>query len=353
MFKNTYDNLMNKLTEGKKTVLLTHLKCENDKKGSIIKKELMTRYDIRSSYEDELNMKINNALVTGKTNIYKTKDNSMILIEPYFPKPRLIIFGGGHIAKPLVNFGTKVGFSTTVVDDRPSFANLGRFPNANDVICDSFENSFNQFNIRDSDFIIIVTRGHRHDEVCLRNTLKYSPAYIGMIGSKRRVKGIKDKLLNDGYTDDQLDQVNAPIGLDIGAVTPEEIAISIIGEVISYRRINKTSDKTIKKVNWPEFEPDIINNLYKEDDVPKALVTIISSKGSVPRKAGAKMIVWLDGRTLGSIGGGCSEASIITNARDIILEKGYAIEEVDMTADMAEKEGMVCGGKMKVLIEAL
>ncbi|MTI49140.1 MAG: xanthine dehydrogenase [Firmicutes bacterium] len=339
---------------------MTYLKTVDNKSGNIIKKELITREDIDSTNQQttvskELNEKLNHALHTGNIEILNMKNNDQILIEPYFPKPRLIILGGGHIAIPLVAFGTKVGFSATVIDDRPSFANSNRFPKASEIICDSFKNSFSKLNIGESDFIVIVTRGHKHDETCLRNALRCNPAYIGMIGSKRRVKGVKDKLLSDGYTANRIEEINAPIGLDIGAVTPEEIAIAIIAEIISYRRISKNpaTSKITKKVNWPEFDPEIIENLLVKEEIPKALVTIISSKGSVPRKAGAKMLVWFDGRTIGSIGGGCSEASVITTARDVMLNKSYSIEDVDMTADMAEEEGMVCGGKMKVLIESL
>lgn len=332
----------------------------DEKSGSISDKLILTgdnlEYDFSSISKDEsLNQKIPYSLETGNVQLINTQDEKLVLVEPYFPDPRLIVLGGGHIAKPLVEFGTKLGFYVTVVDDRPSFANSNRFPDADKVICESFENSFNLINISRSDFVVIVTRGHRHDGICLRKSLDCNPAYIGMIGSKRRVKGMKNELLNEGYTEEQLNKLNAPIGLDIGAITPEEIALSIIAQVVSFRRTGRSSldskaDK--KKFNWPEFDSIVIDEMAKGIEEPKALVTIISAKGSVPRKAGAKMIVWGDGRTIGSIGGGCSEASVITTARDVILDKGYVIQHVDMTGDVAEEEGMVCGGIMDVLIES-
>lgn len=355
MFENIYENLFKELNNGKQSALLTFMKPTSSKKGVIEKKVCLTKADLESNSSpimEDLKNEIFNTFKTGIPFLYKSEDES-VLIEPFFPKPRLIILGGGHIAKPLCEFAFKVGFSVVVADDRPSFANTNRFPEADEVICEDFQNVFDKLNLRTSDFVVIVTRGHRHDGVCLRNTLKYEPAYIGMIGSKRRVREMMNQLIEEGYSKERLDEVHSPIGINIGAVTPEEIAISIIAEVIGSRRALGTKMSNNTKFNWPEFDVDVVNEACKNSEVPRALITIISSKGSVPRKSGAKMIVWLDGRTMGSIGGGCSEANIATLSRDIILNKGYSIEHVDMTGIVAEDEGMVCGGTMEVLIEAI
>jgi len=200
-------------------------------------------------------------------------------------------------------------------------------------------------NINKSSFVVIVTRGHRHDMLCLKRTLEYDAGYVGMIGSKRRIKITREQLLNEGYSNEQLDNVNAPIGLDINAVSPEEIAISILAQLISYKRS--------KKVNYLEFDNLIIEELAKNTNETRAMATIVLTKGSVPRRAGAKMIIYPDGRILGSIGGGCSEGEVINAARDIIRNGGYKIQKVDMTGDVAEDEGMVCGGIMEVLIERI
>lgn len=358
MFNDIYRNLSDKLSSGNEAVMLTFMKPVSGKKGSITDKHILIRDNLENdplfvNTNETLRQKILLAFDSGNLQLVDAKEET-ILIEPYFSKPRLIILGGGHIAKPLADFGAKVGFSVVVVDDRPTFAHPSRFPEASEVVCESFENCFSRLDIRKSDFVVIVTRGHRHDGVCLRSTLSYNPAYIGMIGSRRRVKAMKEELLNEGYSKEQIDNVNSPIGLDIGAVTPEEIAISIIAQVISFRRArgNIVNKEANIKFNWPEFDDTVIKEMSKEADAPKALITIISSKGSVPRKAGAKMIVWLDGKVMGSIGGGCSEASIITIARTTILNNEYTIEHVDMTGDVAEDEGMVCGGIMDVLIES-
>ncbi len=185
----------------------------------------------------------------------------------------------------------------------------------------------------------------------MRKVLKYDLNYIGMIGSKRRVSAMREELIKEGFAKAKLDLVNAPIGLDISAITPDEIAISIVSQLISYK--NKASiDKFGKSFAFQEFDAEVTKKAAEESILPKAIVTILSSKGSVPRKSGAKMVAYYDGRTVGSIGGGCSEAGVLIKAKNIILDKGFLIEHVDMTDDVAESEGMVCGGVMEVLIEA-
>ena len=163
-----------------------------------------------------------------------------------------------------------------------------------------------------------------------------------------------EQLLGEGCEKEALDKVNAPIGIEIGAVTPDEIAFSIIAQVIKYRRLVYASDSNPAnvKTNWPEFDRDVLLELSRDDNTPKAIVTIIDTKGSVPRKAGAKMIVWPRGEISGSIGGGCSEGAVIDNARCILRNGGYQLQRVDMTGVVAEDEGMVCGGIMDVAIES-
>ena len=347
MYKDKYKELLDQLLKGNQTALLTYLK-PNDK--SINKKLVLPYLKDKAMDEGPLEEKMKEAFSKGTPSLYEN-GNESVLIEPYYPKPRLIIFGGGHIAKPLSELGHRVGFSVVVIDDRPTFANNVRFPDADEVLCEDFNEVFNHINIRESDFIVIVTRGHKHDGICLRKSLDFDPAYIGMIGSRRRVKAVKEELRNEGHSQEIIDSICSPIGLSIGAVTPDEIAISIIAEVISHRRSLGQKYSNDKNFNWPEFDSYVIKEMAKEFEAPRALVTIISNKGSVPRKAGAKMIVWLDGRLMGTIGGGCSEADIITLSRNVIRDTGYAIEHIDMTGEVAEENGMVCGGTMEVLIE--
>ncbi|WP_066629601.1 XdhC/CoxI family protein [Clostridium magnum] len=354
---NIYKKLLEELELGNKAVMITVMDDKECGEKNCNRKILYTEDNIANSCISDLNKvvyeKAKQSLETGNLEFVQVNETESYLIEPYFPEPRLIVFGGGHIAKPLVEFGARAGFLVTVIDDRPSFANTARFPGAEKVICESFDKCFDLINLNRSTFVVIVTRGHRHDMECLREVLKHDTAYVGMIGSKRRVKGAMEQLVNEGYSKKKLDKVNAPIGIEIGAVTPDEIAFSIIAQVIKYRRLadGKEEKKILSKVNWPEIDRDVLMELCEEDSLPKAIITIISTKGSVPRKAGAKMLVWSNGKVSGSIGGGCSEGEVIVKSRYLLRDREYEVHRVDMTAEVAEEEGMVCGGIMDVFLE--
>jgi xanthine dehydrogenase accessory factor len=140
------------------------------------------------------------------------------------------------------------------------------------------------------------------------------------------------------------------IGLCIGAATPPELAVSIMAELISCKRLTGKNTKHAA-ISRSDADMNVLYALAIETDVPKAIVTIISTKASVPRGAGAKMLVYADGRIMGSIGGGCREAEVIISSRSIIGAKRFCTHEIDLTTDIAEEEGMVCGGVMTVLIE--
>ncbi|HEX3032911.1 MAG TPA: XdhC/CoxI family protein [Bacillota bacterium] len=161
-----------------------------------------------------------------------------VFIEPTSAAVSLVILGGGHIALPLASMADLLGYRVTVVDDRPSFANPGRFPKAERVICDSFEKALKGLEITPDTYIVIVTRGHRHDRVCLEQVVSSPAGYLGMIGSRRRVKALLADLEADGVSPELLNRIHAPIGLAIGAETPAEIAVSIIGEIISVHHSN-------------------------------------------------------------------------------------------------------------------
>jgi xanthine dehydrogenase accessory factor len=281
--------------------------------------------------------------------MYNQKDNMIEIDEPVFPLERLIILGGGHIALPLCDFASKCGFNVYVVDDRLDFANKERFPLAKEVICNTFENALNDLKITSYDYVVIITRGHKHDAICLRNLLvNVEPFYLGMIGSKRRVKGLLDMLKKEGYDKNRIDKICSPIGLKIGAITPEEISISILSQLIAYKHLSDYNSNHY--INETDLDYNIIEYLAVNKE-PKSIVTIIYTKGSTPRREGAKMCVNLHGKTIGSIGGGCSEGAIIRDAIDIIGTRSYKVVDIDMSGDIAEDDGMVCGGSMKVLIE--
>ena len=255
-------------------------------------------------------------------------ENGMtVLCEPVFPPERLIILGGGHVALQLCELAAKCDFRTIVCDDRPEFADRKRFAAAEDVLCGPFEDCLRSLQLTSFDYAVILTRGHAHDGDCLRTILSGpEPAYTGMIGSRRKVSGLLDELRKEGFRKEKLDRICAPIGLRIGAVTPQEIAVSIMAQLIEYRRMQEYANGRICRDT--DLTPEIIRYLAEETE-PRAVATVIETKGSTPRRAGAKMAVTAEGRIIGTIGGGGGEAVIIREARKMIGTGKYRMCFVD------------------------
>jgi len=159
-----------------------------------------------------------------------------IYVEPILPIPQVYIFGAGHVAHSVYKVARLAGFDVVVVDDREAYANRERFPDATDVISEDFDLALQKVDPSESSYIVIVTRGHRDDMRILRWAVQTPARYIGMIGSKRKVLGTYKELQAEGMPAELFDRVKAPIGLEIGAVTPEEIAIAIVAEMIAFRR---------------------------------------------------------------------------------------------------------------------
>jgi xanthine dehydrogenase accessory factor len=164
-----------------------------------------------------------------------------VFVEPVVPQPRVFIFGAGHISKSLSKVAVLAGFETVIVDNREQFANRERFPEAAEVYAEEYDDVFGKLTIRDTSYVVIVTRGHRDDMRVLRHVVTTQARYIAMIGSKRKVIGVVKELEKEGIPRKAFDRVFAPMGLEIGAITPEEIAIAVVAEMIAVRR-NADSD---------------------------------------------------------------------------------------------------------------
>lgn len=158
-----------------------------------------------------------------------------VFVEPILPQPRLFIFGAGHVSTAVAKVASLAGFWIGVVDDRESFANLERFPMAGEIHT-SFEDAFAKIRANASTYLVIVTRGHKDDMRVLEWAVQTSARYIGMIGSRRKVISVYKALEKTGIAAEKLEGVFAPVGLEIGALTPEEIAVSITAELIAVRR---------------------------------------------------------------------------------------------------------------------
>jgi xanthine dehydrogenase accessory factor len=163
-----------------------------------------------------------------------------IFVEPILPQPVLYIFGGGHVSTAVAPLAHQAGFKIVIVEDREAFANVERFPMATEIYT-SYDEAFEKIQPNSSSYLLIVTRGHSGDMRVLAwaagtAARGFTPRYIGMMGSKRKVIAVYKALEKEGFSATQFERVHAPVGLDIGAMTPEEIAVSITAELIAVRR---------------------------------------------------------------------------------------------------------------------
>lgn len=255
-------------------------------------------------------------------------DAGRIRREWFWPQPHLVICGGGHVGCELARMAAGLDMRVRVLDDRAEFACRERFPQAEDVICDSFENL--EAHLIPDAFYVVATRGHKDDFACVKAILPTPHRYLGMIGSKGKVANVMENLLRAGFTQEQAEGIFAPIGLKIHAVTPAEIAISILAEII--REKNR------------EHGASVSRELLKVQEAG-VLCIITDKRGSSPRGVGSMMFVTAD-RVIDSIGGGPVEFAAIRDAREItaVTEKTYHLNHEDGGA-----LGMVCGGSNRVL----
>jgi xanthine dehydrogenase accessory factor len=157
------------------------------------------------------------------------------VVEPLFDRTRLYVFGAGHVSQYIARIADMVDFNVVVIDDREEYANTERFPEAGEIMVQNFVEAFDSLSFTGQEFIVIVTRGHSHDAEVLRAALSRNTRYVGMIGSRRKVQMIFDLMRQSGYSDEVISRVHAPIGLSIHAETPQEIAVSIVGQLIQVR----------------------------------------------------------------------------------------------------------------------
>lgn len=265
------------------------------------------------------------------------------LAESVCRTDRIVVCGGGHVSIPIIKLAKSVGFFVTVLEDRPMFADNARRAGADEVICMPFDAGLKQVDSDLSTWFVIVTRGHRYDSLCLEQILNKNYAYVGLMGSRRRTRMVKDQMEEKGFSREKLDGIFTPIGLPIGAQTPEEIAVSVMAEVIGLRA---------KKRQQANIGREFLEKLVS---APCVLTEIIERRGSAPRGVGAKMLVFEDGTTYDTIGGGCAESDVIAKA--LLMLRGMSepvqLVTVDMTAEQAEEEGMVCGGTIQVYMELI
>lgn len=265
-------------------------------------------------------------------------DETDFFVEIYVKNPQLIILGGGHVSQPVAKIGKMLGFHVTVMDDREEFVTKERFPDADRLIQGTYEEIPEKIPVYENAYYVIVTRGHLGDSASARQILKRPYVYLGMIGSRNKVKLTREKLLREGFTEDQLNTIHAPIGLPIGGHMPAEIAVSITAEIVQEKNKYNVSyiDEAVEKAVWE-----------KEKGV---MITIISKRGSSPRGTGSKMFLDREGRSHGSIGGGNVEFQALKYAPK--AQHGE-IKSYNLSNQGGANLGMICGGEVEVLYEIL
>jgi xanthine dehydrogenase accessory factor len=248
--KDVFQKANDLIREGKKATLLT-----------LVSEGLAYRVNSRMLIEEDGSTTggLANMITSDKSNVEKwsqplkptliepAADGPLVFAEPVEPEAVLYLFGAGHISTFVAPLVKMVGFQVCVIDDRQEFANSARFPNVDEIIVCPFKEAFNRVSINASSYIAIITRGHIHDLAVLRKAAQTNSAYIGMIGSLRKRRMIYESLMEEGISKEKLDRVHSPIGLDIGAETPEEIAVSIVAELIQARLNKPVRKPPVKK----------------------------------------------------------------------------------------------------------
>lgn len=284
-------------------------------------------------------------------------DNSIVTFRQQIgSRPRLIICGGGHVSAALVRMASLLAFDIWVIEDRPLFADNAKRQGADHVICGDYKKTLATLKPQADDYYVCMTRGHRFDMECLTEIFRKPYAYVGMMGSKKRAVIVKKDLEELGLSQEIISGLHSPIGLAIGGQTPEEIALSVISEIVKCKN---------ERTSCTQIDNEVLDALTEvaghcasvthSPDEKYILCTIIKKNGSAPRGVGTQMLVSSDNRIVGTIGGGCAEAEVISHCRRLFRKQEFkcGLMDVSMNTDYAEKEGMVCGGSISVLLEQI
>lgn len=249
----------------------------------------------------------------------------------------LIILGGGHVGKALCSLGSVMGYHITLMDDRESFADPNRHPGADVLVCAPYREMEERIPVYENGYYVVVTRGHQGDFICADQILRRNHTYLGIIGSRAKTEFTRKKLLEEGHSRSALDAVYMPVGLKIGGGEPEEIAVSILAQIIQV----KNQKETVSYSQQVQKALDL--------GIPGVLLTIVEKSGSAPRGVGAAMFAADDGRIFGTIGGGILEYQAVKDAgtiQEFPVKRSYSL-----TQEEAGALGMVCGGKIVVQME--
>lgn len=266
-----------------------------------------------------------------------------VFTEVFTAEPELVILGGGHVAIPVCHMAAMTGFHVTIVEDRPDMITKERFPGAANIICQPFEDLSSILEKQgENSFYVIVTRGHKYDQICLEQVLRHEYTYLGVIGSRRKVAQCRELLREHGFRNAEIASIHMPIGLNIGAQSPEEIAVSILAEMIQEKNRRQADCSPLAIWEWIASHPG----------ERVVMATIIEKNGSAPRGVGSRMLCLKDGTIIGTIGGGALEYAVIKAAAKM-KEGEMKTRWFNLSNEAGAQLGMVCGGSVRVLMQEI
>lgn len=268
-----------------------------------------------------------------------------VFAERFGAAPRLVVCGGGHVGASVVRLARLLGLPVCALEDRPDFADDLRNAGAEEVLCAPFSESLAKISGGAECYFVVVTRAHNCDLECLTAILQKPAAYVGMMGSRGRTALVRRQLTEAGLDPARVEALHAPIGLAIGAKTAEEIALSILAEIVQIKSARPLTEG---------FSPAILAALGALD-TPAILATIVSRHGSTPREVGSKMLLLPDGRTVGSVGGGIMEYRVQQLAAKMLAGEETPTKLAAFTTDGTGEDAAIaaCGGSMNVLLQRM
>ena len=275
-------------------------------------------------------------------------DGIPVFAERFGAQPQLVVCGGGHVAAAVVKLAKLLGLPVLAMDDREEYADALRNAGADSVLCAPFSQALQKVPGGAETYFIVVTRAHAYDVDCLKQILQKPAAYVGMMGSHGRAALVRRQLLEADLDARRVEALYAPIGLAIGSQTAEEIALSILAQIVQIKNARPQTEG---------FVPALLQAMAQADGngTPAVLATIIARHGSTPRDVGAKMLVLPDGKPVGSVGGGIMEYHAIQTARKMLDGAVPAMQRIRLSADGKNEDAAVaaCGGSMELLLQCL
>mgnify|MGYP003173944270 CR=1 FL=1 len=269
-------------------------------------------------------------------------DGTRVFVERFGAVPQIVVCGGGHVAASVVRLAKLLGLPVLAMEDRTEYAQDLRDAGADTVLCLPFAQALEQVPGGAETYFVVVTRAHAFDVACLEQILQKPAAYVGMMGSRGRAALVRRQLLEAGADAARVEAVQAPIGLAIGAKTAEEIALSILAQIVEVKNARPQTEG---------FAPALLAAMEQaaQNGQPAVLATIIARHGSTPREVGSKMLLLPDGTTMGSVGGGIMEYRT--------RQAGHtaSVQTVTFSADGKNEDAAVaaCGGSMELLLEII